>query len=238
MKILLWHYLIGFILLLIGGCSSVSVEYDRPIKDNARQMWTIQNDRVEKFRHHYRTAKHMSVGMERSKSYVPEIREILKKYNLPPQLAYLPLLESGFRPDARSPSGARGLWQFTEATAKDYGLRVGWLRDDRLNWKKSTEAAVKYLKKLGERFNYDWQLALAAYNGGPKYIEDSMKAQGSNNFWHLKLRKETAEYVPRFIAILQIANEKYPNLFQEGVEYNLALNQPDDYGELSSNNSF
>ena len=108
------------------------------------------------------------------------------------------------------------MWQFTKATAKDYGLRVGWFSDDRLNWRKSTHSAARYLNELGRRFNYDWRLALAGYNGGPNYLAKRMKKQRSRNFWQLKLRKETKEYVPKFLAMLKVGRERYPDLFFQG----------------------
>jgi membrane-bound lytic murein transglycosylase D len=85
--------------------------------------------------------------------------------------------------------------------------------DDRLNWRKATAAAARYLDELGKQFNYNWALALAAYNGGPNYVSDEMGRQHSWNFWDLRLRRETAEYVPRFIAMLQVAREKYAHMF-------------------------
>ncbi|MBC8257829.1 MAG: lytic transglycosylase domain-containing protein [SAR324 cluster bacterium] len=134
---------------------------------------------------------------------------------MPPELAHLPILESCF--DTKADSGsARGMWQFTKATAKDYGLKVGWLADDRLNWRKSTDSAARYLKKLGERFNQNWELALAGYNGGPGYLERQIKSQGTRNFWKLKLRKETHEYVPKFLAMLRVARKRYPELYFQG----------------------
>ncbi|MBF0279372.1 MAG: lytic transglycosylase domain-containing protein [SAR324 cluster bacterium] len=138
----------------------------------------------------------------------------MKKYRLPLELAYLPMLESSFNPKAKSRTGALGMWQFTEATAKDYGLKVGWFSDDRLNWRKSTRAAVLYLSRLGKKFNYNWELALAAYNGGPGYIERSMKRQRTWSFWKLKLREEPKEYVPKFIAMLHVARQRHARLYQ------------------------
>ncbi len=94
--------------------------------------------------------------------------------------------------------------------------RVGWFSDDRLNWRKSTHSAARYLNELGRRFNYDWRLALAGYNGGPNYLAKRMKKQRSRNFWQLKLRKETKEYVPKFLAMLKVGRERYPDLFFQG----------------------
>jgi len=147
--------------------------------------------------------------------YLHYIHRVFYRYDLPPELAHLPILESCF--DTRADSGsARGMWQFTKSTAKDYGLRVSWLSDDRLNWRKSTHSAARYLKKLGEMFDNNWELALAGYNGGPGYMSRQIKSQGTRNFWELELRKETRDYVPKFLAMLSVARKRYPELYFQG----------------------
>ena len=108
------------------------------------------------------------------------------------------------------------MWQFTRSTGEEYGLNVGFLSDDRLNWRKSTHSAARYLKKLGDIFNKNWELALAGYNGGPNYMKRQMKSQGTRNFWKLKLRKETHEFVPKFLAMLTVARKKYPEMYFQG----------------------
>ena len=108
------------------------------------------------------------------------------------------------------------MWQFTRSTGEEYGLSVGLLSDERLNWRKATHSAARYLKKLGEIFNRNWELALAGYNGGPNYMKRQMKSQGTRNFWKLKLRKETHEFVPKFLAMLIVARKKYPEMYFQG----------------------
>ena len=201
-----------FIILSLGleACRSTSP------RTTKQTVWTQKNARINKFLKIYGGKSNPTVmlSLKRAKPYLPYIHKELKKRNLPPELAFLPMLESAFDPRAKSHTGATGMWQFTRATAKDYGLRVGWFRDERLNWKKSTRAALTYLDWLRKKFNNDWELALAAYNGGPGYIERSMKKQGTGNYWKLKLRKETYEYVPKLIAMLQVARKKYPHLYK------------------------
>jgi membrane-bound lytic murein transglycosylase D len=126
------------------------------------------------------------------------------------------MLESCFDAEAESRTGALGLWQFNDITAKEFKLDQGVLSDDRLDWKKSTHAAAEYFNRLGKRFDYDWALALAGYNGGPNYVAKQMKAQGVDNYWDLKLREEPYQYVPKFIAMLKVAREKYPELYYQG----------------------
>jgi len=177
------------------------------VKDNRPGIWSSNQYRVAQFREHYRRTKTVQTALEAGARYLPAILPAFEKRNLPPELAYLPMLESNFENLADS-GHARGLWQFTRQTAEHVGLRVSSGVDERLNWRKASEAAAEYLDKLGEQFNYDWALALAAYNGGPGYIEDEMNRQRRHDFFSLQLRKETAEYVPRFIAMLQVAKER------------------------------
>ena len=146
-----------------------------------------------------------------SKYYFPIFEQKLDKYNLPLELKYLSVVESSLNTRAKSFSGALGLWQFMYPTAKEYGLRVTSYIDERLDPLKSTEAACKYFLKLYDLFG-DWNLVLAAYNGGPGYIQRKMISTGHDNYWDLRphLRTETRNYVPKFIAITYLI-EFYKN---------------------------
>jgi membrane-bound lytic murein transglycosylase D len=178
---------------------------------------------VAAFRKHYAANKTVETALERSRRYMQYIIPEFRKRRLPLQLAYLPMLESMFDPRADS-GNARGMWQFIPSTAKHMGLSVGIMGDERLNVQKSTAAAADYLDQLGEMFNYNWALALAAYNCGPGCVRDAMKRQRSWDFWELRLRQETHEYVPRFLAMLQVAQTKYPHLMAlEGAPSDEAL---------------
>lgn len=181
-----------------------------------RSVWSRRNAQVKKYLKVYGSKSNRTVelALKRGQKYLPYIKRELKKRKMPMELAFLPMLESSFDPEAESRTGALGMWQFTSATAKDYGLEKGWLSDERLDWKKSTKAAVIYLQKLGKRYNNNWELALAAYNGGPGYISRSMKKQGTQSFWKLKIREEPKTYVPKFIAMIQVAKRKYPRLYK------------------------
>lgn len=159
--------------------------------------------------------KLISKMLARSKHYFPIFEQKLDKYNLPLELKYLSVVESSLNTRAKSPSGALGLWQFMYPTAKEYGLRVTSYIDERLDPFKSTEAACKYFIKLYDLFG-DWNLVLAAYNGGPGYIQRKMIATGHDNYWDLRphLRTETRNYVPKFIATTYLmefhTNYKFP----------------------------
>lgn len=134
--------------------------------------------------------------------YFPLFEQQLDKYNLPLELKYLAIVESAMNPKAKSHSGATGLWQFMYLTGKQYGLNVTSYMDERQDPYKATEAACVYFEKLYDTFG-DWNLVLAAYNGGPGYLQKKINTVGSNDFWvlHPHLRRETRNYIPTFIAV-------------------------------------
>lgn len=148
---------------------------------------------------------------KRSGFYRPIILRELRKAGLPEELSWLPLVESGFKIHALSRARALGLWQFIPSTGYKYGLsRDEWV-DERLDLEKSTRAAIDYLKELHGMFG-DWLTALAAYNCGEGRVLKVISRQHINyfdRFWDLyhQLPYETARYVPRFLATLQIIKE-------------------------------
>ena len=143
------------------------------------------------------------------------VLEQLKKYDLPPELALLPYIESNYDPFAISASGAMGLWQFMPATARIYGLQDTWWYEQRHDPLISTEAAVKYLAYLHQRFGKNLNYTLSAYNGGPTLLEKKIKLNKrmgkSVDYKKLGLPQQTQEYVPKFKAILELVvnAEKY-----------------------------
>ena len=150
----------------------------------------------------------------RSGRYHDYILAKLREEGLPDQLGWLPLIESGFKTHALSRARALGLWQFITSTGYRYGLsRDQWV-DERMDPEKATRAAISYLSELHSLFG-DWLTALAAYNCGEGRVLRTIKRQKINyldNFWDLyeKLPRETARYVPRFLAVLAII-ENYHN---------------------------
>lgn len=141
--------------------------------------------------------------MERGEALRPHIEAILKENEVPPELYYLAMIESGFVTHAKSRAKAVGVWQFMPGTGKNYGLQVNKKVDERRNWIKSTEAAASYLKDLHNVFG-SWYLALAAYNAGEHRIVRSIMKGKTRDFWALAeaglLPKETLDYVPKFLA--------------------------------------
>jgi membrane-bound lytic murein transglycosylase D len=147
----------------------------------------------------------------RSGKYRPAIVTALKDAGLPEELSWLPLIESGFKIRALSRARALGLWQFIASTGYKFGLKRDQWVDERMEPEKSTGAAIAYLKELHQIFG-DWTTVLAAYNCGERAVLNRIKSQKINyldNFWDLyeKLPRETAFYVPKFLAVLHILND-------------------------------
>jgi membrane-bound lytic murein transglycosylase D len=149
-------------------------------------------------------------GLTRAGRYMPMIERVFREEGVPLELAYVPLIESAFKPSAKSRVSAQGVWQFMVPTARDFGLRYDWFIDERSDPEKSTVAAARYLKMLHKIFDGDWALALASYNGGQGRVQRAVRASGINDFWGLTngpgwLPRETREYVPMIMAAMVIA---------------------------------
>ena len=155
--------------------------------------------------------KSMSKWLNRMDKYKKLILPILEEQNIPPEIFYVSVIESGLNPNAYSYAYASGLWQFIKSTGKAYGLNKTYWLDERRDYIKSTYAATKYFKDLYEEFD-DWYLALAAYNCGSTRVHRAIKRNGSKNYWDLySLPSETKNYVPNVMATIIIATnpEKY-----------------------------
>lgn len=142
----------------------------------------------------------------RAEYYFPLFEEVFDKSGIPLEIKYLAIVESALRPNVRSKAGASGLWQFMFSTARLFDLEVNSYIDDRFNPLKSTNAAAQYLQKLYDTFG-DWNLSLAAYNAGPGNVTKAIRRSGGyTNYWNIRpfLPAETANYIPKFIAILYI----------------------------------
>lgn len=155
--------------------------------------------------------KSFLAAYQRSGKYRPYIVKSLKKAGLPEELSWLPLIESGFKVKALSRARALGMWQFIASTGYKYGLKRDRWVDERMDPEKSTEAAIAYLKDLHQIFG-DWYTVLAAYNCGEGRVLrviNSQRMDYLDHFWDLytRLPSETAFYVPKFVAVLQILND-------------------------------
>ncbi len=178
-----------------------------------------------------RIKERFTVYLERSAQYIEIMKEILRGKNLPEELVFLPIVESGFNPNAYSRARAVGPWQFIASTAKRYGLVIDWWRDERKDPVKSTMAAAEYLNDLYKMFG-SWNLALAAYNAGEGKISKALRKSDSVDYWSLlktkQIRNETKEYVPRYIAATMIANTPEEYGFD-----NLDYREPLEYDEVT-----
>lgn len=156
-----------------------------------------------------RRRDHLANIIARSQLYFPLFEEYLSKYNLPLELKYLAVIESALDPRAKSKSGAMGLWQFLYHAGLMLDLKVTSYEDERCDPRKSTDAACRYLSYLYQTLG-DWQLALAAYNGGVGTVQKAMERAGSarKTFWELVpyMTDEMKSYVPAFIAVNYVMN--------------------------------
>jgi len=180
------------------------------------------NDKVYGFVNYFtvRNRDYIKEVIRKSTMYFPVFEEYLKKYNLPEELKYLAIVESGLSPQIQSRVGAGGLWQFMPYTGNMYKLHQDWYIDERFDPYESTEAACKYLSSLYGMFG-NWELALAAYNSGPGNVRKAIRRSGyKKGFWEIYkyLPRETRSYVPQFVAIAYTIN------YAE--EHNLLVDEP------------
>lgn len=169
------------------------------------------NDRVLKYVELFqgRLRDFLAGGLQRGGKYLPMVQSVFRAEGVPLDLAYVPLIESAFKPTALSRASARGMWQFMRGTAGDFGLKQDWYIDERADPEKATRAAARYFKTLYGMFS-DWHLAMASYNGGPGRVQRAMRRSGIEDFWSLTaedrwLPRETREYVPMILAAVIIA---------------------------------
>jgi membrane-bound lytic murein transglycosylase D len=179
------------------------VEFDLPV---------VENDKVRYFINYFtgQARQGFTRWLERSGRYLPMMQKVFAEEGLPQDLAYLPMIESGFNARAYSRARAVGLWQFMESTGRIYNLHNDWWKDERRDPLKATRAAASHLGDLYRRFG-DWYLALAAYNAGAGKVDRAIRMFGSRDFWQISrgryLKTETKNYLPKFLAALIIAKE-------------------------------
>ncbi|PZR12625.1 MAG: murein transglycosylase [Flavobacterium psychrophilum] len=157
--------------------------------------------------------------IKRANRAFPVIEPILKKNGIPDDFKYLAVIESGLV-NVVSPAGAKGVWQFMPDTARERGLEVNDIVDERYDLKKSTEAACTYLQNAYKKFG-SWTLAAASYNGGVTGVNKQITFQGVTNYYDLLLTDETARYVFRILALKEIMQhpEKYNFIMQQNELY-------------------
>lgn len=187
------------------------------ISGNNGSIPLTENEHVQKEIKSFQTVerKEFENAYQRSGRYIDMIREKMKQAGLPEELSWMPMIESWFKVNAYSRAAALGLWQFISSTGYRFGLKRDRWIDERMDFEKATDAAIKYLDELHSMFG-DWTTALAAYNCGEFRVQRVIRAQRMeylDNFWdlYLMLPRETSRFVPRFIATLLIVQnpEKY-----------------------------
>ena len=195
------------------------------------------NSKVHAFIDYFtvRDRDYTKMVMRRRDLYFPLFEKKLKEYNLPDELKYLSIIESGLNPRAVSMARAVGLWQFMSGTGKYFGLHNDWFMDDRMDPEKATDAACRYLSQLYSIF-HNWHLALAAYNSGPGTVRWAVRRSGyKKTFWEIYpfLPRETRSYVPQYIAMIYAVN--YAD------EHNIHVDQREEvlpYDTISLNRFF
>ena len=192
-------------------CTSDTIIADLPDSIYKQRLQTLPfiievpyNEIVRRYilRYVKHSPRQLASLQRKAQYYFPIFEDILAKHQLPFELCYLPVIESALNPQAHSPVGAAGLWQFMPATGKKYGLEINSLIDERMDPIRSTEAACRFLKALYNVFG-DWNLVIAAYNCGPGNVNKAIhRAGGKRDFWSIYpfLPRETRGYLPIFIA--------------------------------------
>lgn len=188
-------------------------EKERDLWNRLRQGFAlnhdVDNERVRDQLNWYAShPKYINRVVDRGSRYLHYILNETEKRGLPAEFALLPVVESAFDPFAYSHGRAAGIWQFIPSTGKYFGLTQSWWHDDRRDIIAATDAALRYLERLTERFDGDYTLALAAYNSGGGTVSSAMrrnrKANRATDFWSLQLPRETRHYVPKLIALAKI----------------------------------
>lgn len=168
------------------------------------------NNRIKGFIDYFtvRDREYTKTVLGRMHLYFPLFEKYFREYDIPEEIKYLSIVESGLNPKATSRVGAVGLWQFMPGTARMYNLNIDWYIDERMDPEKSTIAACKYLRYLYDYFE-DWELAMAAYNAGPGNVRRAIRRSGyKKTFWEIYryLPRETRSYVPQFMAFMYLVN--------------------------------
>jgi membrane-bound lytic murein transglycosylase D len=193
--------------------SAAAAEVAAAINTTSSDVPLVVNDQVLRLVAAFQSpALHdkIGAGLGRSGRYIPMIQRVFAEEGLPQDLAWIAFIESSFLPHARSPRAAQGIWQFMPRTGRQYGLKFNGVVDERSDPEKATRAAARYLTYLHEIFN-DWYLVMAAYNAGEGKILRAMEKTRARDFWQLAgtsaIRRQTANYVPAFLASLLISKD-------------------------------
>ncbi len=228
----------------------------RQIRDDSKDIdvESVHDSMVERFIRYFQTERgkrFIAKSLKRGIYYSPLTLEVILRSGMPEELFFLPIIESGYRPKARSRAGAKGIWQFMRSTGRKYGLKIIRYRvDERLDPQRSAEAAMTYLKDLYDTLGR-WDLAIAAYNAGEAKVFKAIQKYRYEHpedtlitFWDIKdkLPRETRRYVPQFYALLKIMNhpeiygfdEVFDTLYCERMEFEtISISGPTDMRKIA-----
>ena len=210
-KMFVYNYSTGFnkgILPVVESAKKISESVFYKELSFANEFMPVGDKRIEKKMKKALKANSFSSLQtlklhQRAEVWFPVIVPILKRYGIPEDFKYIPLIESGMKRGQYSPKGAAGLWQIMPQTGRDYGLKVNENIDERNNVRLSTVAAAKYMKQLYKQFN-SWTLVAAAYNGGEGRLRRVINIQNQDNYFKMDLNHETGKYVYSLISMKEI----------------------------------
>lgn len=199
------------------------IEVEKPKKTKAKLNFAKETlpladarvkRKMKRYLAHYSYRKTQTNRLhKKAAEWFPVIEPILKKYGIPNDFKYVPLVESGLKAGT-SPKGASGFWQFMPGTARSYGLKVNANVDERKNLRKSTIAACKYLKDLHDVFG-NWTLVAAAYNVGDNHMKKQINRQKQDDYYKMKLNRETGAYVYKLISMKEIVKNPSTHGYKE-----------------------
>ncbi len=192
-----------FILLGVKGAAAAYNYESYPWTDTGEKLWAYAAVNKTSFHANARAL------YPKFRQYAPYIHSVASEHKVPLEVVVLAAIESGFDSNAKSPAGAVGMWQFMKPTARDYGLQINKRIDERLDWKKSTVAAIKYIKWLAEiRFGGDYETAVMAYNFGVGNMEKVIRKAKTSDAWVLinanMVPLETEEHLLKFLIYIQM----------------------------------
>lgn len=208
---------------------SSALSYEPVVEENYKRILGSPEDQFR-----------IRIALERAKPYASFIRRKIEEYRLPPEVFYLPIVESLYNPFARSPQGAVGIWQFMTDSMHPWMTRNEWV-DERRDFWKSTIGALEKLS-LNYRYTNDWLFALAAYNCGLNRVLYVMKTYPGQDYWKIAaarlLPQETRAYIPRFLAVARYASylgrKRYPLDWEKGIQWvQVPLSYPVDLRVLA-----
>jgi len=206
-------YLVSiFFLLCSGNALSENYNFHNSIStvssiNNSKFKTSKVNKYINYFSKNEKGRVFFKMAYRRQGYFKDVIYSIFKEYDIPKDLIYLSMIESGFQVNISSNAGAVGLWQFMPSTGRIFDLRVDKWVDERRDFVKSTYAAAQYLRSLKGKFG-SWELAMAGYNSGDLTVKRAIKEHKSRDFWYLSQHtfpKQTREYVPQILAVIYIS---------------------------------